>query len=108
MELLDNQKQNQGITFSCGNTKVTFDDNGYIVKASGFTFIMWCSPNQDENLIGKHIIELAKLIKKYTAKREIYINFLENVVLEFYELKAKAGTDEFYIREEKEKKLIKT
>ena len=63
MELLENQKQNKFQTFSCGRAKVTFDENGYIVNAKDFSAVMWCTPNQDEELIGKHIIELAKILK---------------------------------------------
>lgn len=76
-------------TFSCGDIKVTFDNNGYIVKAKGFTSVMWSTQNQDEELIGKHIIELAKILKKYAANQENYISFLENVVLKLYEMKTK-------------------
>lgn len=36
---------------------------------------MWCTPNKDEELIGKHIIELAKILKKSVASRENYISF---------------------------------
>lgn len=106
MELLDNQKQNKFQTFSCGTATVTFDDNGYIVKAKDFSTVMWCTPNQDEELIGKHIIELAKILKKSVAHRENYISFLENVVLKFYETQAK---DNAYKPEEgKGKQLIRT
>lgn len=89
MDLLNDKEENDFQTFSCGDTKVTFDNNGYIVKAKGFTSVMWSKPNQDEELIGKHIIELAKILKKYTANQENYINFLENVVLKFYERNSK-------------------
>ena len=108
MEVLNNQKQNMFQTFSCGNTKVTFDENGYIVKTKDFSAVMWCTPNQDEELIGKHIIELAKILKKYAASREIYISFLENVVLKFYESQAKDDGNKHEIKEEKGKPLIKT
>ena len=36
MELLDNEQQSKFQTFSCGNAKVTFDDNGYVVKVKDF------------------------------------------------------------------------
>ena len=104
MGLLDNQNKFQ--TFSCGNTKVTFDENGYIVKAYGFTTIMWGTLNQDEELIGKHIIELAKILKRNASSRENYISFLENVVLKFYETQLKDST--YKLEEEKCKTLIKT
>lgn len=58
-------------TFSCGDTKVTFDNNGYIVKAKGFTSVMCSTQNQDEELIGKHIIELAKILKNMPLIRKI-------------------------------------
>ena len=89
MKLLNDKKQNDFQTSSCGDTKVTFDNNGYIVKAKGFISVMWSTENQDEELIGKHITELAKILKKYAANQENYISFLENVVLKFYEEKAK-------------------
>lgn len=89
MDLLNNKEENDFQTFTCGCAKVTFDNNGYIVKAKGFTSVMWSKPNQDEELIGKHIIELAKILKKYTIEQKTYISFLENVVLEFYEKKSK-------------------
>ena len=89
MKLLNDKKQNDFQTFSCGDTKVTFDNNGYIVKAKGFISVMWSTENQVEELIGKHITELAKILKKYAANQENYISFLENVVLKFYEEKAK-------------------
>lgn len=106
MELLDNQNMFQ--TFSCGNAKVTFDENGYIVNAKDFSTVMWCTPNQDEELIGKHITELAKMLKNYAANRETYISFLENVVLKFYEIKLKNSTNEPVIDEEKGKQFIMT
>ena len=106
MELLDNQEQNKFQSYSCRRAKVTFDDNGYIVKAKNFSSIMWCAPNQDEELIGKHIIELAKILKKSVSYRETYITFLENVILKFYETQTKDSTHEN--RQEEGKQLIKT
>ena len=106
MELLNNQKQNILQTFSCGNAEVTFDENGYIVKAKDFSVVIWCTPNQDEKLIGKHIIELARILKSNALSRENYISFLENVVLKFYETQLKDNT--YKLDEEKGKTLIKT
>lgn len=108
MELLDNQKQNKFHTFSCGKAEVRFDDNGYIVKVKNLATVMWCTPNQDEELIGKHIIELAIILKKSGAQRENYISFLENVVLGFYEQKVKNSAQELEMKEEKGKALIRT
>lgn len=106
MEGLNIQKQNMFQTFSCGNAKVTFDENGYIVKVKDFSAVMWCTLNQDEELIGKHIIELAKILKKSASYHEIYISFLENVVLKFYETQLKDGA--YKLDEEKGKQLIRT
>ena len=106
MELLENQKQNKFQTFSCGSAKVTFDENGYIVKAKDFSAVMWSIPNQDEELIGKHIIELAKILKKSASCHENYVSFLENVVLKFYETQLKDST--YKLDEEKGKTLMRT
>jgi len=106
MELLENQKLNKFQTFSCGRAKVTFDENGYILNAKDFSAVMWCTPNQDEELIGKHIIELAKILKKSASYYENYVSFLENVVLKFYETQLKDST--YKIEEEKGKQLIRT
>ena len=61
MDFTNNKNENKNLTFSCGNTKVTFDENGYIVNAKDFSFVMWSTQNQDENLIGKHITQLAAI-----------------------------------------------
>lgn len=108
MELLDNQKQSIFHTFFNGKAEVTFDDNGYIVKTKDLSTIMWCTPNQDEELIGKHIVELAAMLKIYGSVRDVYIGFLENVVLDFYIKKVKNRTHEFEMKEEKGKALIRT
>ena len=92
MELLENQKQNKFQKFSCGRAEVTFDENGYIVNAKDFSFVMWCTPNQDKELIGKHIIELAKIFKKSALYYNNYVSFLENVLLKFYERQLKDST----------------
>lgn len=99
MELLHDKEKNYQ-TFSFGNTKIMFDNNGYIVKAKGFRFIMWATKNQDEELIGKHIIDLAKMLKKYAINEHTYISFLENVVLNFYEIKEKDTNEICYVKDE--------
>ena len=45
---------------------------------------MWGKLDLDEKVIGKHVIELARIIKKYSLNNEGYVNFLENVILDFY------------------------
>ena len=107
MELLDNQKQSIFHTFFNGKVEVTFDDNGYIVKTKDLSTIMWCTPNQDDELIGKHIVELAAMLKIY-GSGDVYIGFLENVVLDFYINKVKNRVHELEIKEEKGKTIIKT
>lgn len=108
MEVLNNQKQKMLQTFSCGNAKVTFDENGYIVKIKDFSAIMWGTLNQNEELIGKHIIELAKILKRTASSRKNYISFLENVVLKFYEIQANNNTHKQENKDERGKQLIKT
>lgn len=108
MELLDNQKQSKFHMFFNGKAEVTFDDNGYIVKTKDLSTIMWCTPNQDQELIGKHIVELAAMLKIYGSSRDVYIGFLENVVLDFYIKKVKNRAHELEIKEEKGKTLIRT
>lgn len=84
-KIVRKKQENQLIKFSCGNTKVIFDNNGYIVNAKGFMYVMWMPLDKDEELIGKHITELAEMIKKYAVNPQHYISFLENVVIKFYE-----------------------
>ena len=64
---------------------------------------MWCTPNQDEKLIGKHIMELAAMLKIYGQGHDAYIGFLENVVLDFYIKKVKNRAHELETKEEKGK-----
>ena len=87
MEKENNSNEYQ--TFTCGNAKITFNKKGYIVKAEDLSVVMWCVPGQEEKLIGKHITEFARLFKKATARQETYYNFLENVVVTFYETQRK-------------------
>jgi hypothetical protein len=55
---------------------VIFDSNGYIVEAKGFGSLMWSSsPNIDKDLVGKHIDELAEMLKKNGADCDVYLNF---------------------------------
>lgn len=62
---------------------VIFDSNGYIVEAKGFGSLMWSpSMNIDKDLIGKHVDELAEMLKEYGANREVYSNFEMQVHIE--------------------------
>ena len=59
---------------------VTFDSNGYIVEAKGFGSLMWStSMNIDKDLIGKHVDELAEMLKEYGANPKVYSNFEKQV-----------------------------
>lgn len=45
---------------------VVFDSKGYIIEAKGFGSLMWStSLNIDNDLVGKHVDELAEMLKKY-------------------------------------------
>ena len=72
-------------SYSCRNAKIVVDENGYILKAKGLLGTMWGELDLDEGIIGKHIIELAKMLKKYSSNEKIYISFLEDVILHFYQ-----------------------
>lgn len=62
---------------------VIFDSNGYIVEAKGFGSLMWSTcMNIDKDLIGKHVDELAEMLKEYGANREVYSNFEIQVHIE--------------------------
>lgn len=74
-------------SYSCNNAKIIVDENGYILNADGLLGTMWGEFNLDEGIIGKHIIQLAKMMKEYSANKDIYKSFLENVILDFYENK---------------------
>ena len=61
---------------------ITFDSNGYIVEAKGFSFLMWSSsPNIDKELVGKHVDDLAKLLEKNSC-RNVYLEFEARVHVE--------------------------
>ena len=62
--------------FSGGNgISIVFDSKGYIVEAKGFGLIIWSTTNIDKELIGKHIDELAEMLKKNGTSKEAYLNF---------------------------------
>ncbi len=67
--------------FSRGKDEyVIFDSKGYVVEAKGFGRLMWSSnPNTDQDLIGKHIDELSKMLEKNYTSREVYLEFEANV-----------------------------
>ena len=73
---MENKKEYK---YSCGkDVNVAFDENGYITKAQGFQRIMWASNTIDKDLIGKHIDELADMLKK-EGSNETYLEFEANV-----------------------------
>lgn len=62
---------------------VVFDSNGYIVEAKGFGSLMWStSLNIDKDLVGKHVDELAEMLKKNGSSRDVYPNFETQVHVE--------------------------
>ncbi len=70
-------------SFSKGeNVHITFNSEGYIVKAKGFSLILWSNDpdNLDESLIGKHAYDLLSMFKEYSANPSAYENFEKNVV----------------------------
>lgn len=83
----ENTANNQHYRFSQKNNRyVTFDSKGYIVEAKGFGLLMWStSTNIDKDLIGKHVDELAEMLKKY-GRNEVYFNFEIQVHLELLKI----------------------
>lgn len=62
---------------------ISFDTEGYIVEAKGFESLMWGSAlNFEEELKGKHVDELAKMLKNNGITPWVYYNFEINVHLE--------------------------
>ncbi len=66
------------------NIYVIFDSDGYVTDAKGFGFLMWFKTNSDidKALIGRHVNEVANILKDYAASKEIYYNFEKEVHLE--------------------------
>ena len=65
-------------SFSCGkNIRITFNSDGNVVKVCGFSFILWApiGLDPDKSLIGKHVDEIADILKKYSTNHKIYENF---------------------------------
>ena len=62
---------------------VIFDSKGYILEAKGFGSLMWTSSqNIDKDLVGKHVDELAEMLKNNGASRDVYPNFEMQVHVE--------------------------
>lgn len=56
---------NEEYRFSGGkDLYVVFDQKGYVVEAKGFEKLMWSSLSVDTDLTGKHVDEVAKILKK--------------------------------------------
>lgn len=76
-------KTKKTISFSNGeNVHVTFDSGGYIIKAEGFSSLLWSTDpdNLDKSLIGTHVYELSEMLKKYGAYVDAYKVFEKDVV----------------------------
>ncbi len=59
---------------------ITFDSKGYIIEAKGFGCLMWSTnQNIDKDLVGKHVDELAEMLKKNGINRNVYLDFEANV-----------------------------
>lgn len=43
---------------------VNFDKNGYVTEAKGFGTLMWTNLNLDKDLIGRHVDEIAQMLKE--------------------------------------------
>ena len=64
---------------------VIFDPKGYIVEAKGFGSLMWSSSvDIDKDLVGKHVDELAEMLKKNQAYSNVYLNFETQVHLNLF------------------------
>lgn len=63
---------------------IVFDSNGYVIETKGWGHRVWCvNPDTfDSELIGKHVEEVAELIKEHAVRYEDYINFEIQVHLE--------------------------
>ena len=72
---------NHQYRFSRGkDSYIVFDSRGYVVEAKGFGNIMWSSDlNIDKELVGKHVDELAELIKKNGISYNEYLEFEAHV-----------------------------
>lgn len=59
---------------------IAFDSKGYIVEAKGFDHLIWIlSHDTDKELIGKHVDELADLLKKNGINCNVYLDFEAHV-----------------------------
>ena len=54
---------------------ITFDSNGYIVEANGFSSLVWSLNDIDNYLSGKHVDDLAELIKNQGVSEMAYLKF---------------------------------
>lgn len=61
---------------------IVFDLNGYVLEAKGFGMLMWSNLNSlelEKDLIGKHIDEIAQMLKENGARQKYYNDFEINV-----------------------------
>ena len=72
----NNMSGNHYYRYTRKDEYVVFDSNGYILEAKGYGFLM-SNPdkNIDVSLIGKHVDELAEMLKENGVNREVYFEF---------------------------------
>ena len=109
MELNNNindKKNNQSISYSCGQAQIHVSSYGYIVNASGIAHIIWSIDplNIDKIIVGLHVNEFANMLSTYHAYPEAYDSFKENV-LPYYNQSLKRQEEN--VSEEKQKGFIK-
>ena len=77
-------KDKQTYKFSRGEEGyIVFDSNGYVLDSKGFGFLIWSSSlNIDNDIIGKHVDEIAKFLKKNGKSKDEYFKFETYVHLE--------------------------
>lgn len=77
---------------------INLDSNGYILESKGFGQLLWSLTTNDNDLIGKHIDELAEMLKKHGANENVYLRFETEVHLPFLKdiLKDKSKSNTFY------------
>lgn len=66
--------------FTAGkNICIAFDSNGYVTKAKGFENFICSSLEFNKDLVGKHIDEVAEILKEKALREKYYNDFEINV-----------------------------